>query len=130
MIIDLQSPEHISVIASGFVSVLGISVEGKSSITKQSMSTTIQGKILGIADPSFTSTSSSNRPFSASYASGHFESSFFSTVLSGVCDASKNASDAASSAIGKAQHLVDQQKDVSGEANKELDSAKHGVSKA
>ena len=132
MIADLRPPEHISVIANGYISVLGISVEGKLSITKQSMSTTIQGKILGIADASFTVTSSSNGPFSVSqfHASGHFESSFFSTIQSGIRDASKRVYDSASSAIDKAKHLVDRQKDISGEANKALNIAKNGVSQA
>ena len=129
LIADLRS-SRISVEASGYLSVLGISVESTLSISQQSMSLSFQGSILGIVDANVTLSAPVIGSFSSAefQVSGSFSSNIFEIVEDAIRDAADIAANAASSALGAAQDLVDLKREALQAASRGLESARGTLS--
>ena len=133
LICDLRPPQgHVSVEAHGVVSVLGITAEAHLSMSKEHITTSVEGNILGIVEAKFALTAPLTDAFSSAQfqVAGYFKNSFFSTIENAIKKAAKKTADAATSAIDAAKNVVKQKDEAFKAANSQLDSAKSKVSGA
>ena len=107
LIADIR-PTVVTAEASGYLSVLGITVEATLSFSKKLMSVTIQGKILGIVDASLTLSAPHGRSFSSAkfQVRGSFRSKIFKTIENIIRDTAARAANRGSSALNKAQNFL------------------------
>ena len=129
LIADLRA-NRVSVEASGYLSVLGISVGASLFMSAETISASIEGSILGIVEASLTVTS----PYSPSFSElqfeveGTFKSALHETIqdairnaASSIADSANVALDAAQSVLNAASNAFDEASAVFANARRELD---------
>lgn len=129
--VDIRPPT-VTAEASGYLSVLGITVEATLIFTKQQMSATIQGKILGIVDASLTVYSAHGVSFSSSnfQVRGSFKSKIFSTIENIIKNTAAKAADVAKAALNRAQNYLTSKSSAYRQASNKLSYARRKVTQA
>ncbi len=121
--IGLLSP-NVNIKASGYVSVLGISVEATLRITNNQYQMSIEGRMLGLFQASLEITASYRNIRSASFrVRGTFKSDLCNRVKGIIEDALRSSSEQATRAIDAAQREVNKKKAILDDATRELSGA-------
>ena len=126
---DLRTNVVPKVEASGYLYVLGFSVEASLTITKESMSATIEGRILNIVDAGITVTAPVTGIFSSAEfgVKGYFKNSFFNQIESAIDNAAEGLADVTDAAVGVAQAVFDTASEVFDSASDGLAGARRSV---
>ena len=128
LIADLKPPS-VNVEACGFVSVLGLSMEACMTMTHNSMSTTIEGRILDLIEASLTLTTSSSSigPFRTRQfqARGRISVSEYQRFEDRIESTANEVANTASSALNVAQNFVNQRTNELNQATSVFDAARN-----
>ena len=129
--IDLLPTPSVNIYATGYLSVLGISVDTRMTITNTQYQFDIQGNMLGLF--------SANLHISASYGNindasfrvrGSFTNNLYSVIESEIRNVLQGAADAASVAFNDAQAGLNSARDALNSANSELERGRADVRNA
>ena len=123
-------PPNVNIEASGYVSVLGISVDAQLRITNSAYQLTIEGKILRLFQANLEITASYGNIRSASFrVRGRFRNDLCDRVKEIIENALRRSSEEATRAISDAQRVVNEKKAVLDGANRELSQAQAEVNR-
>ena len=129
--IDLLPTPSVNIYATGYLSVLGISVDTRMTITNTQYQFDIQGNMLGLF--------SANLHISASYGNindasfrvrGSFTNNLYSVIESEIRNVLQGAADAASAAFNDAEAGLNSARDALNSANSELEHGRAAVRNA
>ena len=132
LIADLRADQIPRVEASGYLQVLGISVGASLSLSAESVSTTIEGSILGIVEATISLTA----PYSLSFsgldfqANGTFKSSIHEVIESVIRNAADAVADVASVALNAAKSVLNAASDAFEDASRVLRNARRELDNA
>ena len=123
---DLRTNGVPKVEASGYLYVLGFSVGASLAFTKESMSATVEGRILNIVDAGINVTAPITGEFSSAefQVRGYFKSSFFNIIHDAIDNAAEGLADVTDTAVGAAQAVFDTASGVFDSASDGLDGAR------
>ena len=130
-IADISTRKAPSIEASGFVEVLGLSVETKLRITTSKYEFSINGKFLNLFDAGLRITANYGSFSKASFmVEGWFRSDLFEKIAKIVRDGLKKSADEADRHISSAQNKIRDQKAKFDSVNAKLQNAKRKVDDA
>ena len=129
--LDLLPTPDVNIAASGYLNVLGISLESTLIITNDKYEFMIEGKMLNLFDASLTLTASyGNIATSHFQVSGEFTNNLYSTIEVKIRNVLQASADEATAAINKAQRDVDKARDDFESAQRALKKAEDDVESA
>ncbi len=129
LIAEIKSNQLPVVEASGYIHLLGFSVGASLAITKESMSASVEGRILNIIDARITITAPAISSLSSAEfeVKGHVKSSFFDVIESAITEGAEGLADVTNEAVGAAQTVLDTASQVFDSASNGLAGARRAV---
>ncbi len=126
---DIRSNQLPAVEASGYIYLLGFSVEASLAITRDSMSATVEGRILNIVDARITITAPTTSSLSLAefQVKGYTKATFHETIERAITDGAEGLASTTDSAVGAAQAVFDTASAVFDSASDGLASARRKV---
>ena len=130
--IDIGSTKPPVVNISGFVEVLGISVEGHLLITNTKFELFVEGQLLGLMKASLAIRAAYTKNIKSAYyeVEGHFQNELFDKIAQGVRKALKKSADEADKHISAAQDKIKAAKAKLDNAINKVEGAKRKVDDA
>ncbi len=130
VVVILPSPS-VDISASGYLNVLGISVEASLRITNTNYELSFSGNMLNLFQANLFISASYGSLSQASFqVRGSFRNDLFDRIQTEIQNTLQNSANEASAAIGSAQNAVNSQRGKFDDANRVLESGKRDVASA